>query len=134
MLVTSAVDRKGRLAVPEYGDPIPVFRVMQPWMEPVASRSYGGPNYPAIPKREGATATLRFAATVDTTGRVDMKTVRLIDHEDQPGQTVLLIRHLAEFVREIEKHFSLSRYHPARIGGCLVRDGFTQQFEFKLDK
>jgi hypothetical protein len=132
-LTSATLDREGRLTVPKSGNPIPVFRVMQPWIEHVARRAGGSPQYPVAAKNDGATANLMFTAVVDTTGRVDSTSVRLVAHEEQAGQAVLLLRHLDEFVRSIKSHFARTRYTPKRIGGCAVRAPFRQRFEFRLD-
>ena len=132
-LYAATVDRTGRLNSVAQEGANPVFRVLQPWIEWGDRRSGSSrPRYPLAARKAGATAKLQFSAVTDTTGRVDTATVKLIAHEDQPGQAALLLRYYDEFVKSVKAHYARARFVPTRIGGCLSRRAFLQVFEFRI--
>ena len=130
----ATVNRRGHLTVPKEGNPIPVFRVMHPWVEQVERRGLGAPRYPSTARLAGISAKLRFRAVVDTNGRVDPATVHLVAYTAQPGQTLLLPRYLEDFAESVKTFFSRGRYLPKRIAGCPVRQEINQWFEFDIDR
>ena len=133
-LQPATVDRGGKPLFPRERNPMPVFRVMHPWIEYAVRRGPGDPRYPVVAKAAGATAKLKFSFVVDTAGRVDPATARLTGHEDQPGQALLLLRHRHEFVESVRTFLERGRYAPMRIGGCAVRREVSQWFEFKIER
>ena len=78
------------------------------------------PRYPDDLQRAGVEGTLVVQFVVDSTGRVDAKTLAFPDHA-QPG-----------FLRAIRDALLHSRFLPAELSGIRVRQLVQQQFSFVL--
>jgi len=78
------------------------------------------PRYPADLQRAGIEGTLMVQFVVDSTGRVDEKTLTF-PADAQPG-----------FLRAVRDALVRSRYFPAELAGMRVRQLVQQQFSFVL--
>lgn len=78
------------------------------------------PVYPPDLAASGAEGLVHALYVVDTTGRVDTTTIRVL-HSDDPA-----------FTRSVRDALALMRFWPAKRGGRKVRQEVLQQFRFKI--
>lgn len=111
---------------------IPVFTLPIPWEKRVIMVRQPHVLYPegSITGRAEGTVFLQFV--VDTTGRVDLRTVRDVWPPDRPRLTGELGDHYKEFLAAATRALGAARYEPAQLGGCRVRQMVQQPFEFRL--
>ena len=131
-LHTPMISRSGRT----WNNPLqwmePAFHVMQPWAEPVIDRGNDFPRYPAAPRRDRITGRFEFAYVVDTSGRIDMRTVTLKTQPRLVGKHAETYRR--DFMDALLGFLQRVRYDPARIGGCPVHQRLEQAYEFRLER
>lgn len=111
---------------------IPVFTLPIPWEKPATTRRPPRVLYPegSITDRAEGGVLLQFV--VDTTGRVDLRTVRDLWPPDRPRLTGALGDHYNAFLAAARRALDAARYEPAQIGGCRVRQLVQQPFDFRL--
>jgi TonB family protein len=78
------------------------------------------PRYPEIAAKAGISSAVIVEFVVDTTGRADTSTVRLVFAEYE------------EFVTEVHRVLPHQRFEPPRVAGCPVRQLVQQPFNFNL--
>jgi hypothetical protein len=110
----------------------PVFTLPTPWRTPALPIRHPRIRYPESSRRGRAEGTLILKFVVDTTGRVDMRTVRDVWPSDRPRLTGELGAYYKAFLAAATHALRDARYEPARIGGCPVRQLVQQPFAFKL--
>ena len=134
-LHTPTFDRKGRVVSPKLDRPEPLFRVMQPWMEPALAIAGGGPRYPSRPKARGVEARVYITVVVDATGKADVATLKDVWPENRPRHRGEHAEHYQAFLESIREFIGTSaRFLPALIGGCPVKMTVVQAFEFRLGR
>lgn len=110
---------------------IPLFTVRRPWEEPVSVTRMVRPRYPEYSRHANVQGTIEIHAVVDTNGRADTATVKDFWPPDVPRA-----QHLEQFYRDFvaasRESVIRTRYRPAVIGGCTVRQMIAQQFNFSL--
>lgn len=78
------------------------------------------PDYPAELRKQAVEGSVTARFVIDTTGAVDMRTLRIISSTD------------FRFTNAVRDRLSLARFQPARIDGRPVRWVAEQQFVFSL--
>jgi hypothetical protein len=76
------------------------------------------------------TVMMRFM--VDTTGRVDMTTVRDEWPSDQPRLSGQKAAYYREFLQAASDALASAQYKPATRGGCKFRQRAYQPFTFRI--
>ena len=110
----------------------PVFTLPIPWSRPAEAIRPPEVKYPPAPRNAAAEGVLTLRFVVDTTGRVDMSSVRDVWPSGRPRYTGALGVYYDEFVRAATRALEDARYTPAEIGGCRVSSLVMQPFRFKL--
>lgn len=131
-LYTPIFTRDGKVSHPSVESPVALFHVEQPWFEPAVLKKAVSPRYPAGFGRDGAADAVEVTFVIDTSGRVDKSTIT----DTRPGMVARLTgeraRRYKAFFDASVKALESTRYEPARIGGCPVRQRQAQRFEFKF--
>ena len=93
-------------------------------VEKVASAAPGQPSpvYPEILKNSGVSGEVLAQFVVDTTGRVDMNTFKVLKSTHDL------------FTAAVRQNLPRVRYYPAEVGGKKVRQLVQQSFVFNLNK
>ena len=125
-------DRNEVPFAPEMHAPQPLFSVMQPWMEPAREVHRRPVSYPmrSSDNLAGGLMFLRFQ--VDTTGRVDMKSVHDVWPEDHPRPRGDLGDFYRAFVAAVRRSLDDATFTPARIGGCAVKSWVIEGHNFTI--
>jgi hypothetical protein len=111
---------------------IPLFSVDALMETDVAVVHMPVPRYPAWSQRDAVSGRVMMRFMVDTTGRVDMTTVRDEWASDLPrpsGQKAVYYR---EFLRAARDALAEARYKPATRGGCKFRQQAFAPFTFTI--
>lgn len=110
----------------------PLLEVRVPTMTPVLPDRMGRIRYPEDMRRMGIKGTIVMQFVVDTTGAPLAQSIRDVwpDHVPPPRGHVL--NWYSQFLRETKRGLEESRYRPARVGGCAVRQLVQQPFTFDL--
>ena len=126
------LDRNEVGLAPPMTDPQPAFSVMQPWMEPARELRRRPVNYPmrSADGLAGGFLILRFQ--VDTTGRVDMKSVGDVWPEDRPRLRGELGDFYRSFLAAVRRPLEDAEFTPARIGGCAVKSWVVETHDFRI--
>lgn len=69
---------------------------------------------------------------IDTTGRADAKTIRVLEPTAARMDSSEFATFYTEFIRASRSAVEQSRYSPARLGGCLVREQVQQPFAYSI--
>lgn len=110
----------------------PLLEVRVPSMSPVLPDRMGRIRYPEEMQRMGVRGTIVMQFVVDTTGIPVDESVRDLWPDRVPRLRGHEARWYAQFVRETKRGLQASRYKPARIGGCAVRQLVQQPFTFDI--
>ena len=90
------------------------------------------PRYPPDAEFRRVIATLTMDFVVDTTGRADSATIR----DEAPAPKVFDFpraeMYYRQFVAATRKAILASTFHPARFGGCAVRERVREPFAFRF--
>lgn len=111
---------------------VPVFSMAMPWVRPVVLRRRPHISYPSGSQTRGVQGTVVLQFVVDTAGRVEQDTIEERWPADRPRLTGELAEHYQAFLTAAKRSLAATRYHPARIGGCVVRQFVQQPFQFNL--
>ena len=114
-LLLTTTHRPGRQ---EVSTPLARIRLPRYPGTQVRPRRGPAPRYPDIAEKAGISSAVMVEFVVDTTGRADMSTVRLVFAEYE------------EFVAEVRRVLPRHRYEPARIAGCPMRQLVQQPVVF----
>lgn len=88
----------------------------------VLNRSSPLPSFPAVLKRAGIEGMARVSFVVDTAGRVELETVRIVE-STHPA-----------FALSVQATLPRMRFTPARVGGHAVRQLVEFPVQFRLDR
>jgi hypothetical protein len=130
-LHTPMVSRSGEIVGVKADQIEPLFQVMQPWIEPAQENPRTFPRFPRQGDPPKTPRSHEFHWVIDSTGRVDMTTVREIWPENEPQPTGSRTRFEEASVKSIMDYFSRARFEPMRIGGCRVRQPTMLKFQFQ---
>lgn len=129
-LVAPVVSRSHRVSPRLDPIQVPVFTLSVPWVEPVRLRTTSAPEYPRDAVMEGARATIFLRYVVDTTGRVEMKTVRDARDFAWLPPSMRLRDFYVQFLQAARAALVRWTFVPARVGGCPVPQQIAQSFSF----
>jgi TonB family protein len=118
-LLLTTTHRPGRQ---EVSTPLARIRLPRYPGTQVRARRGPAPRYPDIAEKAGISSAVMVEFVVDTTGRADTSTVRLV------------LAELEEFVTEVRRVLPRLRFEPARIAGCPVQQLVLQPFVFNMPK
>jgi TonB family protein len=79
------------------------------------------PTYPEALRKRGESGSVDVRFVIDSTGRIDMRTVRVIRSTDP------------EFTDAVLRVLPMARFNPALVGGHPVRWATAQQFNFGIN-
>jgi hypothetical protein len=111
---------------------VALFSMLVPWEEPVRPWRMPQPHYPDVALTNGIRGTALIQFVVDTAGKPDIRTMRDLNAARAarlPGEERAAY---LSFVRAAREAIEQSRYKPARIGGCTVRQLVQQPFTFDI--
>ncbi|MGI8548140.1 MAG: energy transducer TonB [Gemmatimonadaceae bacterium] len=131
-LISPVIDSSGKTSMPLVRIAVPLFSVAAPWEESVRVVRAGKPSYPNENQRDGASGYAVMQFVVDTTGRPDMSTVRDVWPPTKPRLTGSLRDYYVAFVNAARRGIEMTRFQPARIGGCAMRQLLQEPFSFDI--
>ena len=111
---------------------VALFSMMTPWEEPVRPLSIERPQYPerALVRRYRGSTVVQFI--VDTAGRPEPETVRDLWAASRSRLSFEERETYDSFVAAARRSAVRSRYRPARVGGCRVRQLVQVPYTFDL--
>jgi hypothetical protein len=131
----ATVDR-ARHPVPvskSHGRPLlPIFSMLAPWEQPVVPRKVAQPMYPGYARDNGFRGSALLQFVVDTTGLPDVSTIRDLNARRADSLPRNNRAAYDAFVRAARTSVERSKYSPAMVGGCVVRQLVQQPFTFLL--
>lgn len=110
----------------------PAFTLSVPTMSPVRPLALRAPRYPMSAKAGNAIGTVVMTFLIDSAGGVDPTRIRDEWPADRPRPRGELAQHYRAFVDAVRSALIESRFEPARIGGCPVRELVRQPVTFEL--
>ncbi|HEU4996304.1 MAG TPA: hypothetical protein VFT29_15915 [Gemmatimonadaceae bacterium] len=128
----SLVRKDLRIVPPEAYYPVPVFSLMTPWEQPAEMVAPPRISYPLAPRRDFREGTFIIEYVVDTTGAVDINSVRDRWPANKPRLTGERGKYYADFVQAVRNGLRHARFRPELVGGCAVRQRVVQSFNFAL--
>jgi hypothetical protein len=131
-LYTPTFTRDGKVSHPSVESPVALFHVNQPWFEPARVTRAVSPRHPGTNGPPGTIRRLELAFVVDTTGRVDKTSITDARARAAARLTGDAARGYKSFFDASARALESTRFEPARIGGCPVRQRQVQSFEFKF--
>lgn len=111
---------------------VAVFSLALPWAEPPSVDSFPKPVYPSESRFKGIQADITLSFVVDTTGFPMISTAHDVLPEGAPVPVGDMADRYREFVRSAAQSLVASRFHPARIAGCKVRERIDFPVTFRL--
>lgn len=129
-----SVDIRGVVTPVRARQGFPLFYVGVPTEESVTVKQGPVVKYPAGFPAKGVTGELVMLFVIDTTGRVDMSTVKDYWPPGRPRLTGKMAEYYEGFQQAIVRALPDTRYEPARIGGCKVRQLVQQPYGFGLNR
>lgn len=132
-LIYPRVARGGKLdAITVHRAAEPLFSMLVPWEQPVLVAKHAHPDYPRGPLRSGYRGTILMVLVVDTAGRAEPETARDLWPSTARTLNQTERKVYAEFVAASRDAAIHTRYWPARIGGCAVRQYIQQPYEYDI--
>jgi hypothetical protein len=113
---------------------VPVFSILEPWEDQVHVIRQPRPRYPVVLDDRRVEAVVVVEFVVDTTGHVDVGTIKDRWPADRPRLRGELGAYYRTFLRTVSSALEDARFEPARIGGCPVRQRARMPFVFKLGR
>jgi hypothetical protein len=110
----------------------PLFSMLVPWEEPVRVAKYSKPTYPRRPLESGYRGTVLIVLVVDTAGRAEPESARDLWPPTARALNDTERRMYAAFVAASRDAALHTRFEPARIGGCPVRQYVQQPYEYDI--
>jgi len=110
---------EGGKAVVQTDQPYFDFQVEKPV---VPAPGTAGPNYPDMLRSAGIEGTVLAQFVVDTTGRADMSTYKVLKSDNDLFST------------SVKNYLGRARFLPAEVGGRKVKQLVQQPFQFSLNR
>lgn len=127
------VDHDGKAIPPRSERPAqPLFSMLVPWMDPAHVAKGAMPTYPGVALSRGYRGTVIMQFVVDTTGRAEPRTVRDLWPPRVPRLAPNKEMVYQAFVEASRDAVVRTRYAPARIGGCPVKQIVQQPYEYDI--
>ena len=126
------IDPRGKLQKMRGMHAAVLLEIRAPMTTPVTPRRMGTIRYPEESRLGGVTANIELQFVVDSSGRPVEPSIRDLWPDDKPRPTGFLLEHYEAFLTEIKRGLAVSRYNPARVGGCAVPQLVQQPFTFDI--
>jgi hypothetical protein len=111
---------------------LPVFSMLAPWEEPVRPHRVASPIYPEFAREHYYRGSTLLQFVVDSTGRPIVSTIRDLHASDASALSNQGRQAYDAFVRAATESVKRSRFVPARIAGCRIRQLVQLPFTFEL--